>query len=316
MTIPLPPARTRNLLALDLPASGLLGVTLAGFLGRWHWLLDLTSHFRWYWLLATLVWFAVVSRRRSRPALACLVIAAVANAAAILPYWLPLAGAAAVGEPLEIVSLNVFADNEEHDRVLAYLRRRDADVVVLVEVDAAWARSVEALALLYPHRVVEPRDDMFGIAVLSKLPLERPRVAEVAAGPPVILATLLWGGQGCLLVAAHPQAPISAAWSAGRDAQLAAIGDVAAAEPRPVIVAGDLNATPWSHGFRQLVRRRGLRDSALGRGLQATWNARYWAPRIPIDHVVVSPEVQVISRTIGPDVGSDHLPVEATLVVP
>ena len=81
-------------------------------------------------------------------------------------------------------------------------------------------------------------------------------------------------------------------------------------------MAGDLNATPWSHGFRQLVRPRGLRDSALGRGVQPTWNARCWAPRIPIDHVVVSPEVQVSARTIGPDVGSDHLPVEATLVVP
>jgi endonuclease/exonuclease/phosphatase (EEP) superfamily protein YafD len=91
---------------------------------------------------------------------------------------------------------------------------------------------------------------------------------------------------------------------------------VAAAESRPVIVAGDLNATPWSHGFRQLVRLRGLCDSAVGRGVQATWNAHRWVPRIPIDHVVVSPEVRVMDRRVGPDVGSDHLPVEATLAIP
>ena len=303
-------------LALDLPAYALAGVTAAGFLGRWHWLLDLTSHFRWYWLLAAGVWFAVAARRQSRPALACLALAAAANVAVMLPSWLPPTDASVSGDPLEIVALNVFIGNREHDRVLAYLRERDADVVVLVEVDASWARAIETLAPLYPHRVVEPRDDKFGIAVLAKLPLENPRVERVAAGPPVILATLPRGARGCLLVAAHPQAPINAAWSARRDAQLAALGDIAAAEPRPVIVAGDLNATPWSHGFRQLVRPRGLRDSALGRGLQPTWNARSWAPRIPIDHVVVSPEVQVSARTIGPDVGSDHLPVEATLVVP
>ena len=303
-------------LALDLPAYALAGITLTGFLGRWHWLLDLTSHFRWYWLLAAVVWFTVAARRQSRPALACLVLAAAANVVAMLPSWLPPADVPASGDPLEIVTLNVFVGNHEHDRVLAYLRERDADVVVLVEVDASWARAVETLAPLYPHRVVEPRDDKFGIAVLAKLPLETPRVERVAAGPPVILATLARGERGCLLVAAHPQPPITATWSARRDAQLAALGDIAAAEPRPVIVAGDLNATPWSHGFRQLVRPRGLRDSALGRGLQPTWNARYWAPRIPIDHVVVSPEVQVSARTIGPDVGSDHLPVEATLLVP
>ncbi|MFM8413809.1 MAG: endonuclease/exonuclease/phosphatase family protein [Planctomycetota bacterium] len=317
MNAPATAARAPASFALDLPAYAVAGVTLAGFLGRWHWLLDLTSHFRWYWLVAAVAWLAVAAWRRSRPARWCLVLAATANAVAMLPFWLPpAADSGAGGDPLEIVSLNVFADNEQQDRVLAYLRERDADVVVLIEVDAAWAQAFEALAALYPHRVVEPRDDKFGIAVLSRLPLESPRVERVAAGPPVILATLPRGGRGCLLVAAHPQAPITADWSARRDAQLAAIGDIAAMESRPVIVAGDLNATPWSHGFRQLIRLRGLRDSAQGRGVQPTWNARYWAPRIPIDHVVVSPEVQVISRTIGPDVGSDHLPVEATLLVP
>lgn len=316
MNAPAPAAGAPASLALDLPAYALAAVTLAGFLGRWHWLLDLTSHFRWYWLLAAVVWLAVAAWRRSRPAILCLVLAAAANVVALLPAWLPPAVVSTGGDPLEIVALNVFMDNGEHDRVLAYLRRRDADVVVLVEVDATWAQAIEALAPPYPHRVVEPRDDKFGIAVLSKLPLESPRVEAAAGGPPVILATLPRGARGCLLVAAHPRAPITAAWSASRDAQLAALGDLAAAEPRPVIVAGDLNATPWSHGFRQLVRLRGLRDSAQGRGVQSTWNARYWAPRIPIDHVVVSPDVQVIARTVGPDVGSDHLPVEATLVVP
>lgn len=318
MNDPAAPARRRGPLALDLPAYGLAVVTLAGFLGRWHWLLDLACHFRWYWLLAAVGWFAVAAWRRSRPAVACLALAVAANTAALLPSWVPAGTptAAVAGDPLELVSLNVLADNAERDRVLAYLRHRDADLVVLVEIDAAWAAALDALAPRYPHRVVEPRDDMFGIAVLSKLPLASPRVEQVADGPPVILATLPRGGRGCLLVAVHPRAPITAAWSASRDAQLAAIGEIAAAESRPVIVAGDLNATPWSHGFRQLVRPRGLRDSARGRGLQPTWNARRWAPRIPIDHVIVSPEVQVLSRTIGPDVGSDHLPVEATLVVP
>ena len=89
-----------------------------------------------------------------------------------------------------------------------------------------------------------------------------------------------------------------------------------AVRTRPVIVAGDLNTTPWSHGFQRLIRPRGLRDSAVGHGVQTTWNARRWVPRIPIDHVVVSPEVRVVARRVGPDVGSDHLPIEATLAVP
>jgi endonuclease/exonuclease/phosphatase (EEP) superfamily protein YafD len=317
MAVTLPSTPRRSLLAVvDLPAYGLAAATLAGFAGRWHWLLDLASHFRWYWLLATLVWFAIASRRHSRLALVALVIAAIANTLVILPYWLPTAGGTDEGESLEIVSLNLLAENDDKGSTLAYLRQRGADVVVLLEVDGAWAEAIEQLEPLYPHRIVEPRDDHFGIAVLSQLPLEEPRVELVADGPPVVITGVPRGKNGFLLLAAHPQAPISAAWSALRDAQLAALGERAAKESRPVIVAGDMNASPWSHGFRQLLAPGNLRDSALGRGLQPTWNARRWFLRIPIDHIVVSPGVRVTSRSVGPDVGSDHLPVEATLVLP
>jgi len=313
-----PAAPRRTPAKVDLPAYALATVTLAGFAGGWHWLLDLASNFRWYWLLATLAWFAVAARRRSRAATACLAVAAVANLWAILPYWMPVGGSddADGGGAIDLVAVNVLAGNPRKDELLAYLRLRSADIVVLVEVDAAWAATLGELEPLYPHRVVEPRCGNFGIAMLSRLPLEDPRVMPLADGPPVIVAGVAAGHGGCLIVAAHPPAPLSASWAARRDAQLAAIGDLAATSPRPVIVAGDLNASPWSHGFRQVVGPRGLRDSAVGRGLQATWNVRGWLPRIPIDHILVSREVQVRSRGVGPDIGSDHLPVEAGLTVP
>jgi len=308
--------RRRTRTVFDLPAWGLGAVTLTGFTGRWHWLLDLTSHFRWYYLLAALVWYALTSRRRSRLATAWLAIAVGVNAWAMLAYWLPAHRKADGGEPLAMVSLNVRAENPDKQRTLAYLRDRNADVVVLLEIDDAWATALRDLESVYPHRVVAPQPGLFGIAVLSRVPLEAPRVVEPGGGSTTVITGLTRGKQGCLLMAAHPLAPVSGAWAARRDAQLAAMGELAAGESRPVIVAGDLNATPWSHGFRALAGPRGLRDSAIGRGVQATWNARLWAPRIPIDHVLVSPEIGVQSRTVGPDVGSDHLPVEASLVVP
>lgn len=315
-TPPDPGRRTAVLFLI--PTLGLVAVTAASFAGRWHWLLDLTSHFRWYWLLAAIAWLILAGRRQGRLATACLALVVIVNGAALLPYWLPAAviQGAASSEPLELISLNVLADNPDKAPTLAYLRHRGADLVVLLEVDQAWADALDELAPLYPHRLVRLRDDTFGIAILSQLPLSDPQVETPAEGPPVMVVGVPRGEEGCLVVAAHPPPPISAEWSARRDAQLAAIGERAAVESRPVIVAGDLNATPWSHGFRQLVGPRGLRDSAVGRGLQPTWNARHWLPRIPIDHVVISEEVEVLSRSIGPDVGSDHLPVEATLLIP
>jgi endonuclease/exonuclease/phosphatase (EEP) superfamily protein YafD len=118
------------------------------------------------------------------------------------------------------------------------------------------------------------------------------------------------------LFATHPLSPLTPARWTSLFEDLRTLADMAAAAPRPCIVAGDFNATPWSAAYRVFTAVSGLRDTALGRGVQATWNAWLPAPRIPIDHVFASPDVAVARRAVGPDVGSDHFPVEVTLVLP
>ena len=78
----------------------------------------------------------------------------------------------------------------------------------------------------------------------------------------------------------------------------------------PTILLGDLNTTPWSHHFRRLLKQTRLLDSLRGHGVQGSWPSFLPAPlRIPIDHVLHSPEVAITGRAIGPDANSDHLPV-------
>ena len=45
-----------------------------------------------------------------------------------------------------------------------------------------------------------------------------------------------------------------------------------------------------------------------------TWPAFLPMPaRIPIDHVMTGSGLRVVERTVGPDLGSDHRPVIATI---
>jgi endonuclease/exonuclease/phosphatase (EEP) superfamily protein YafD len=97
--------------------------------------------------------------------------------------------------------------------------------------------------------------------------------------------------------------------------QLAAIGDRARSDP-PALVMGDLNATPWSRPFAELRAHGGLCDSRAGFGVQPSFPSASAALRIPIDHLLASCSIGVRDRRIGPDVGSDHLPVILDLVVP
>jgi endonuclease/exonuclease/phosphatase (EEP) superfamily protein YafD len=315
---------------LGLVAGGLFAATFAGWCGRWHWIAELAGHFSWYWFGIAMAGFAVAvvaGRRRTGIALAA---AMVLNAWPLVPYWLPAAAPplgtaaraaadadAAAPAGVSIVSLNLLASNRDTGRVVAYLRDRRADLVALLEVDDFWAEAIAGLADLYPHRFVVPRNDNFGIALLSRLPLDAVREAEFgAAGVPTIVADVPRPDGGFMFIATHPLSPVRAEWSRLRDAQLRDIAAFVAAAGRSCVVAGDFNATPWSPVCRDFAARSGLVDTALGRGLQTTWNARLWLPRIPIDHVYAPPRTMVVRRAVGPDVGSDHLPVEAEIILP
>jgi len=79
----------------------------------------------------------------------------------------------------------------------------------------------------------------------------------------------------------------------------------------PKVVAGDFNLTPESTILR---RRFGyLQDafSTAGWGYGGTKFTRVHSVRI--DHVLADEHWQVVSCRVGPDVGSDHRPVVATL---
>lgn len=70
------------------------------------------------------------------------------------------------------------------------------------------------------------------------------------------------------------------------------------------IVGGDMNM--WSPVIDRAVA---MRPAARGR----TWPA--WRPHSQIDHLLVGPRVEILDGHVGPDLGSDHRPVVATVRV-
>jgi len=84
----------------------------------------------------------------------------------------------------------------------------------------------------------------------------------------------------------------------------------------PLVVCGDFNASPWSMVYRRL--RRDLKDAQCGKTRQPTWPSRL--PFLRIDHIFVSPEVEVRGTQVVDDrlarLASDHLPLVAELDLP
>ena len=85
------------------------------------------------------------------------------------------------------------------------------------------------------------------------------------------------------------------------------------AEPdAEIVVVGDFNAVPWSSHIHHLRRAADL-ELVDGATLHSTWRTPMPAPlRIPIDYALHSGGLAVIGYALGPDVGSDHLPIRVT----
>ena len=123
---------------------------------------------------------------------------------------------------------------------------------------------------------------------------------------------LVVGSDAIDLLAVHLAAPLSARDAERRAEQFKAVASWVNGRSSPVVVLGDLNATPWSHEIQDLRSRCGLEDSLVGRGLQPTWpfhNIFTSLFRIPLDHCLHSPQVVVLDRFVGDAAGSNHRPL-------
>jgi endonuclease/exonuclease/phosphatase (EEP) superfamily protein YafD len=134
-------------------------------------------------------------------------------------------------------------------------------------------------------------------------------------------ARLEFAGREVAVLGLHAMAPLGLGRAAIRDAQFAWVARWCRARSGPVIVLGDLNATPWSYAFGRLIREGGLIDSSRGFGVQPTWRTRYgplaggvlWLVQIPIDHCLHSSGFVAIARETGLACGSNHFPLRVTL---
>lgn len=285
--------------------------TVLALLARLHCLFDdLTSFTVQYAIAAAVCLAAFLALRRFRWSAGAAVVLAVN----LVRLW-PEGGLSVTttGPPLRIVSANVHAANRDFDTFLRFVEAESPDVVLVLEVSADWAKALEPLRERYPAAVIRPRRDNFGLALFSRVPAEIDIVDLGDAELPSVIARLTHDGRPLTLIGTHPLPPISSATAAARNTQFAAVAKAARETRGGVVVAGDLNVSPWSPHFRDLLRDGGLVDRRRGFGAQPTWPTFCPPLMTPIDHVFVSDGLGVLNRHAGPNIGSDHRPVVADI---
>ncbi|WBB56896.1 endonuclease/exonuclease/phosphatase family protein [Verrucosispora sp. WMMD573] len=241
--------------------------------------------------------------------------------------WLVASNRAGPPERVRLVAYNIRMGFGLDGRLdLTALERAvgRADVVVLSEVDRGWLLNGghDTLGLLaarlgMPYVFAPAADPLWGDAVLSRWPVQRPRTRPLpAVGAPTGAQALgvtvdLGAGVRLAVVSTHLQPPPGAA----PVVQARAVADFATgyADGAPLVVAGDLNTEPGDPAFTAFTGA-GLVDALAAARPLPTSPAD--DPHEQIDHVFVSPDLIAAEAVAVPSTASDHLPVAVTLTLP
>ncbi|MDF1756495.1 MAG: endonuclease/exonuclease/phosphatase family protein [Verrucomicrobiales bacterium] len=283
----------------------LLG-SFAALFGKYHFLLDLCTHFRLQAIGGLLVCgflVTLLSKRRWFGILA--MVTGLGLLLTLAPYF-PRKSTDPGNAGFRVMSFNVLTSNESKEAVADYILSEAADVVVLLEIDANWSVAMQKrLSGDYPHSIQRTRADNFGIAAFSKRPFQS---AEIIHPGPDQLPSVDLRFQNLRLIGTHPLPPMNAEHWRSRNHQFEALADLIKPD-EPTIVCGDFNSGPWSPYLKGFLEEAALVDSAVGKGISPTWYGMFNLVGLPIDHIFLSEELAVERRKIGPYLGSDHRPV-------
>ena len=248
--------------------AGAASVTLGAAAGRAHPAMDSLGVWLLYGLAASIGLAALFAALRRPIAAAAALLVAAGGAAQVLPYAISPGAEPSTG-------LRFLQHNLNHRNAAQDLAGRigTMDVVTLQEVRTA-APAVAALDPAWHVRscrfasVGEP-------AVLTRLPVEASGCLE----------------GGAWIRARTPDGPVTFVslhlhwpWPYGQPGQVARLVPALEALPRPVVLAGDFNQTPWSDSVARVAAATG---TAPLPGLGATLVLAGGLARLDIDHVLV-----------------------------
>ncbi len=303
----------------------LLIATAISLLGRFWWFADLFNHFAVYYVAGSVcVLVPALILRRWGIVLVMLAIFAF-HGYTVWPSFNPANKIIkSKGNYLTLAQVNILHKNRDKDKALAFIRSCDADIMIIQELDPWWNELLMSSDIPFNVVVAHPIDHSFGIALLANKSLDQSDQIAVneahvllekdGFGRPTIEATIDLAGQPIKLLSIHPPPPLNAVYTRQRNTIIQQAKDWANKQTNPHIIVGDLNTTPWSPAFSILLEDGKLKNSLDGQGNQGSWPTGLPLPwKLPIDHCLFSKELACTFRTIGPETGSDHLPVLITL---
>jgi endonuclease/exonuclease/phosphatase (EEP) superfamily protein YafD len=287
------------------------------FFPEWGWIFDLCTYFRFQYLVLAILSFCLsaLSRNKFLTYLSVFLILLnsveiyrVVDSAVSIPAKLE-----AMETPplkLKILVLNVLTVNRRYEPIIEYIQSKNPDLIALLEINQRWLQALGGILEEYPYQLHRARQNNFGIGLFSKIKPAEFQIQEFTwAKTPGIRAYFSTDSSRLVLHLTHTVPPISSLYWNLRNEHLNELAQSINSEPGIHMVFGDLNLPPYSGFFRSFLEKSGLR-LGLGETIPTgTWPTGMPFLMSPVDHVLLDTSQQLRKWEIGPDMGSDHLPI-------
>ncbi|HSF95130.1 MAG TPA: endonuclease/exonuclease/phosphatase family protein [Thermohalobaculum sp.] len=300
--------------------SGLLFAGIAaGYGAEWHPLLAAAADFRLHLAVLAGGLGVVASIFVLRGAAVLAFLSAAIAASGLGPIFEP-AERPGEGRAVTVLYANLWDRNPDPIAMRAALIAADADILITSETMRSVTDGAGGLRSHYPYRLTSlSPGPVLRTAIWSKFPLRQTKLYPNNTIAPTGAAATAELGRGARLgvIGGH----FSRAGEGLQKAQADGLADMAAPLARPLLVAADFNAAPWSWVVR---RAEAVTRTRILGGHRITWKGQYPTPLGPvpapwghqIDHVLLSEGVGVGEVSTIRLPGSDHRGVWVQLLIP
>ena len=214
---------------------------------------------------------------------------------------------------VKVISVNVYQFNREFHKLHDLIRKYSPDIFITMESNSDWEEANRSLEAAYPHTEKITLENTYGMHLYSKIPFVRSEIHFfVADDVPSIEAHFRTAdGHDFVVFAVHPPppSPTEEKTSKERDGDLLCVAKKIKKHNVPSLVIGDFNTVAWSVTSILFRKTSELIDARVGRGILATFHAKYWFFRVPLDLLFHSPEIFVEKLDTLENIGSDHYPI-------
>lgn len=213
-------------------------------------------------------------------------------------------------DSITLLSANVLQFNTDYQRFIDLVRTTDPDLVLTMESNESWDTAMVELEKDYPYKRKVPLENTYGIHLYSKLEMTSEVHYFVADDLPSIEAKVRTReGYKFTLFCVHPPppSPTEEDNSKERDGELLSVAKRIRKDGKTTVMIGDFNNVAWSRSSVLFRKTSETIDPRIGRGLAATFHAKYWFLRFPIDQIFHTPDVFIQELKTLPYFGSDHL---------